>query len=94
MPAESSSQQRYFGMVHAIQKGELNPNKVSKKMRDTAKEISPEDAKDFAETKHKGLPEHVKKAFYLGFVKEAMKAGLTQAQADQLYKEQDYASKV
>jgi len=60
MPAKSKEQQRLFGMVHAYQKGELkNP---SKEVEDIAKTISKKDAKDFAETKHKGLPNKVKKS--------------------------------
>ena len=60
MPAKSKSQQRLFGMVHAYQKGELdNP---SAEIKDIAKSISKKDAKDFAETKHKGLPNKVKKS--------------------------------
>jgi len=44
-----------MGMVHAYQKGELkNP---SSKVKEVAKHISAQDAKDFAATKHKGLPE-------------------------------------
>lgn len=59
MPAKSKSQQRLFGMVHAYQKGELeNP---SDEIKDIAKSISKKDAEDFAETKHKGLPNKVKK---------------------------------
>ena len=60
MPAKSKEQQRLFGMVHAYQKGELkNP---SKEVKDIAKSISYDDAEDFAETKHKGLPNKVKKS--------------------------------
>lgn len=58
MPAKSKSQQRLFGMVHAYQKGELkNP---SSEIKSIAKSISKKDAEDFAETKHKGLPNKVK----------------------------------
>lgn len=57
--AESKSQQRFMGMVHAAQKGELkNP---SAKVAKAAAEMSDKDAEDFASTKHKGLPNHVKK---------------------------------
>ena len=53
--AKSKAQQRFFGMVRAAQKGEMkNP---SKEVLDVADEISTGDAKDFAKTKHKGLPE-------------------------------------
>ena len=52
--AKSKAQQRFFGMVRAAQKGEMkNP---SKEVLDVADDISVKDAKDFAKTKHKGLP--------------------------------------
>ena len=52
--AVSKAQQRFFGMVRATQKGEMeNPSpEVSK----AASSISKSDVKDFAKTKHKGLP--------------------------------------
>jgi predicted oxidoreductase (fatty acid repression mutant protein) len=57
MPAVSIAQQRFMGMVHAADKGETPASpevaKVSADMKDT-------DAKDFASTKHDGLPDHVK----------------------------------
>lgn len=55
MPARSKSQQRLFGMVHAYLNGKLKnaPDSV----KDIAKGISDEDAKHFAMTKRKGLPE-------------------------------------
>ena len=57
MPAVSKKQQRFFGMVRAAQKGEMkNP---SSEVLDVASEISMKDAKKFAKTKHKGLPEKV-----------------------------------
>ena len=53
--AKSKAQQRFFGMVRAAHKGELkNP---SQEVVDVADNISVKDAKDFAKTKHKGLPE-------------------------------------
>lgn len=57
MPSKSKSQQRFFGMVDAYKKGELkNPGSKVKK---AAEGMSMDDVKDFAETKHKGLPEKV-----------------------------------
>jgi hypothetical protein len=53
MPAQSKAQQRFMGMVHAAQKGE---EPASPEVAKVAKEIGPKDAKDFASTKHKGLP--------------------------------------
>ena len=58
MSAKSKSQQRLFGMVHACQKkGECASNQIKK----IAKSISKKDAKELAETKHKGLPNRIKK---------------------------------
>jgi len=58
MPSRSKSQQRLFGMVHACQKtGKCASPEVEK----LAGEIGKKDAKDFAKTKHKGLPNKVKK---------------------------------
>lgn len=72
MPAKSKSQQRLFGIVHAIQKGEVRPGKFSKKIRDMAKRVDPGDAKDFASTKTKSLPEkkgsYLDRAFAIGFL--------------------------
>ena len=55
MAAVSKKQQRFFGMVRAAQKGDMkNP---SKEVSDVAGDINMKDAKKFAKTKHKGLPE-------------------------------------
>ena len=61
MPAKSKSQQRFMGMVHALQKGELSPSDVSGKVKDVANRMDDKDAEDYASTKHKGKPEHVPK---------------------------------
>lgn len=53
MPAKSVKQQRFFGMVRAAQKGE---GAASPEVAQAASSISKKDAKDFASTKHKGLP--------------------------------------
>ena len=59
MPSKSKSQQRLFGMVHAFQKGELK--NASPEIKKVAKSIDYDNATHFAETKHKGLPEKVRK---------------------------------
>ncbi len=64
--AVSKKQQRFFGMVRAAQKGEMeNPSPEVAKVAATAKRS---DVKDFAKTKHKGLPMKKK-------VEEANKSG-------------------
>ena len=58
MPAKSKSQQRLFGMVHAYQKGEFHGSKeLRARIRAMAQHISKTDAKHFAQTPHKDLPE-------------------------------------
>ena len=58
MPAKSKSQQRLFGQVHKCKKeGSCSSDKV----KEIASSISDKDAKDFAKTKHKGLPDKVEK---------------------------------
>ena len=59
MPAKSQAQQKFMGIVHAIQKGEADPSDYSKDAQDAAKSMKKSDAKDFASTKHKGLPKKV-----------------------------------
>ena len=54
--AVSKQQQKYFGLVRAIQKGEASGSPEAEK---TAKEMSMKDVKDYASTKHKGLPRKV-----------------------------------
>ena len=74
MPAKSISQQGLMGIVHGLQKGTVDPSDVSKKASDIAfgkgkrKAIKKKDAKDFASTKHTGLPQKVSK--------ESIKEGL------------------
>lgn len=57
MPSKSKAQQRFFGMVDAYKKGEMK--NASSKIKKAAEGMSMSDVKDFAETKHKGLPEKV-----------------------------------
>ena len=59
MPAKSKAQQKFMGMVHAAQKGE---KPASKEVAKVAKDMPKKAAKDFASTKHKGLPAKVKKS--------------------------------
>lgn len=57
MPAQSKAQQKFMGMVHATQKGDMNAS--SPEVAAAAKSMSKKSAKDFASTKHKGLPDKV-----------------------------------
>ena len=60
MPSVSKQQQKFMGIVRAIQKGDVPASKFSKSARDAAKDMSKSDVKKFAKTKHKGLPKKVK----------------------------------
>ena len=62
--AVSQQQQKFMGMVHAMQKGEKVKG-ASPELKKAAKSMSKADARDFAKTKHKGLPKKVKESVEL-----------------------------
>ena len=80
MPAVSKAQQRFMGMVHATQKGDMeNPSpEVSK----AANSMSDKDAKDFASTSHKGLPN--KKEEYTNKIKEIIRQIVRERMIDEM----------
>ena len=55
MPAVSRAQQKFFGIVRAIQKGEMAP--TTPETAKAAADMKKSDVKKFASTKHKGLPD-------------------------------------
>ena len=55
MPAVSKKQQKFFGIVRAIQKGEMTP--TTPETAKASEDMKKSDVKKFASTKHKGLPE-------------------------------------
>ena len=55
MPALSKKQQKFFGIVRAIQKGEQAP--TTPETAKAASDMKKTDVKKFASTKHKGLTE-------------------------------------
>ena len=59
MPAKSKAQQRFMGLVRAVQKGEVPKSKVSKAIKKVAKSMKDKEVKKYASTKHKGLPKKV-----------------------------------
>ena len=66
MPSVSKAQQRFMGMVHAYKKGELKGSEASQAIKDAAKGMKKKSAKDYASTKHKGLPKKVKNEIDFG----------------------------
>lgn len=61
--AKSQAQQRFMGMVYAAKKGKPA---ASPEVASAASEMSEKEAKKFASTKHKGLPEKVKEEMECG----------------------------
>ena len=58
MPAKSKQQQKFFGVVKAMQKGDIPKKGEAGKV---AKDMSKKEVDKYAGTKHKGLPKKVKK---------------------------------
>ena len=58
MPAQSKAQQRFFGVVKAMQKGDIPKKGEAGKI---AKSMDKDDVDKYASTKHKGKPEKVKR---------------------------------
>lgn len=80
MPAVSKAQQRFMGMVHATQKGDMeNPSPEVSKAADS---MSDKDAKDFASTSHKGLPD--KKEEQINKLKEIIRNMVRERMIDEM----------
>jgi hypothetical protein len=80
MPAVSKAQQRFMGMVHATQKGDMeNPSPEVAKAADS---MSDKDAKDFSSTSHKGLPD--KKTEHINKLKEIIRNMVRERMIDEM----------
>ena len=79
MPSKSKSQQRFFGMVDDYKKGKMK--NASNKIKKAANSMSMKDVKDFAKTKHDGLPETVENTIKSNTVR------LTESELHNLVKE-------
>ena len=66
MPSTSKSQQRLMGQAYAYKKGELKSSEVSAEIKELADSMTLKQLKDFASTKHDGLPERVPENLGLG----------------------------
>lgn len=60
--AVSQQQQKFMGMVHAMQKGEKIKG-ASPELKKVARTMGKKDVEDYASTKHKGLPKKVDEGF-------------------------------
>jgi len=80
MPAVSKAQQRFMGMVHATQKGDMDS--PSPEVSKAADSMSDKDAKDFASTSHKGLPD--KKEEQINKLKEIIRNLVRERMIDEM----------
>jgi hypothetical protein len=80
MPAVSKAQQRFMGMVHATQKGDMDS--PSPEVTKAANSMSDKDAKDFASTSHKGLPD--KKTEQLNKIREIIRKIVRERMIDEM----------
>ena len=62
MPSTSKSQQQLMGMAYSLKKGEMDPKEASQEVKDLADSMTLKQLKDFASTKHEGLPDKVKES--------------------------------
>jgi hypothetical protein len=80
MPAQSKAQQRFMGMVHAAQKGDMES--PSPEVSKAADSMSDKDVKDFASTSHKGLPD--KKEEQINKLKEIIRNMIRERMIDEM----------
>ena len=64
MPAKSKQQQKFMGIVRAIQKGEAPAGKFSKSAQKAAKSMKKSSVRKYAKTKHDELPKKVEETVY------------------------------
>jgi len=66
MPSTSKSQQRLMAQAYAVKTGSLSPSDIDPRYRKSivslSKKMTEKQLKDYAETKHKGLPNDVDEA--------------------------------
>jgi hypothetical protein len=89
MPAKSEAQQRFMGMALAAKRGKGH---FSKKVMEAAESMSEKQLRDFAKTKHEGLPE--KKAYLEGFMKRAAEYGYSESEISEAVKLAGMLSKI
>ena len=63
MPAKSKAQQALFGMALAVRRGEMKRTEVSDEiLKIVDGEMTDKEIEDFASTKRKSLPDHIKES--------------------------------
>ncbi|MBX3577078.1 MAG: DUF3008 family protein [Rhizobiaceae bacterium] len=61
MPAKSKAQQKAAGAALSAKRGDAKKSDLKGASREMYDSMSEKQLEDFAETKHKGKPEHVRK---------------------------------
>ena len=61
MPAKSAAQQKAAGAALSAKRGETPKSKLKGASREMEKSMTEKELEDFASTKRKGKPEHVKR---------------------------------
>ena len=61
MPAKSKAQQKAAGAALSAKRGDTKKSELKGASKGMYESMSEKQLEDFAETKHKGKPEHVKK---------------------------------
>lgn len=59
MPAKSKAQQKAAGAALSAKRGETKVNELKVASKEMYESMSEKELEEFAETKHKGKPEHV-----------------------------------
>lgn len=59
MPAKSQAQQKAAGAALAAKRGEIKKSELIGASKEMYESMSEKELEEIAETKHKGLPEHV-----------------------------------
>ncbi|MGZ5850206.1 MAG: DUF3008 family protein [Hyphomicrobium sp.] len=62
MPAKSASQQKAAGAALAAKRGQTSVSKLRGASKSMYESMSEQQLDEFASTKHKGKPEHVRKS--------------------------------
>lgn len=59
MPAKSKAQQKAAGAALSAKRGEIKKSELVGASKEMYQSMTEKELEDFAETKHKGLPDHV-----------------------------------
>lgn len=74
--ALSVAQQRIMGMALAYKRGELESDKISDEIINISNSMTEKQLRDFAKTKHKGLPDKIKEWVILASVRNSIRSEL------------------